>query len=248
MEVQKQIKNYWEGEATRYSEGIWEEMNSFKKIAWAGLIEHYRPAGNPLKVLDIGTGPGFFAMLTAEMGHLVTATDCTENMLLEAQNNLEHLGLKADFALMDSHALSFADNSFDLILCRNLTWTLYDPQAAYREWYRVLKRKGRLLIFDANWNLRLNDPEWQARYLADKAEAERRGIRRRGHVDPEEGERIAKGLFLSSRLRPQWDVGALTEAGFAEIFLNANISDGIRDENDKILYRSTPMFLVGGEK
>jgi ubiquinone/menaquinone biosynthesis C-methylase UbiE len=187
-------------------------------------------------------------MLTAEMGHKVTATDCTQNMLLEAQNNLEQLGLRAEYVLMDSHALSFADDSFDLILCRNLTWTLRDPQTAYREWHRVLKPKGRLLVFDANWNLRLNDPEWQARYLADMAEAERRGIHRRGHVDPAEGERIAKDLFLSSRLRPHWDAGALIDAGFKEIFINMDISDLVRDEDDKVLYRSTPMFLAGGEK
>ncbi|AFQ42581.1 class I SAM-dependent methyltransferase [Desulfosporosinus meridiei] len=248
MEMYTRIKNYWEGEASRYSEGIWKEMNSFKKQAWAELIEHYRPRGNPLKVLDIGTGPGFFAMLAAEMGHIVTATDCTQNMLLEAQNNIRQIGLQAEFLLMDSHELSFADNSFDLILCRNLTWTLYNPLAAYKEWQRVLKRRGRLLIFDANWNLRLNDPERQAQYLADMAEAERRGIHRRGHVDPEEGDRIAKDLFLSTRLRPHWDAGALIDLGFKEVFINTDITNRTWDEEDKILYKSTPMFLVGGEK
>lgn len=248
MPMQNRIENYWEGEASRYSEGIWKEINNFKRQAWLDLIDEYRPAGSSLQVLDIGTGPGFFAMLAAEKGHKVTAIDCTQNMLREARHNLSLRGVSANFFQMDSHALSFADNSFDLILCRNLTWTLYDPPAAYKEWYRVLKRGGRLLIFDANWNLRLNDPERQARYLADMAEAERRGIYRRGHVDPEEGDRIAKELFLSTRLRPQWDAGALIEAGFKELFMNTDIFERVWDEEDKVLYRSTPMFLVGGEK
>lgn len=248
MQMQKRIENYWEGEASRYSEGIWKEMNSFKKQAWIDLIDEYRPEGSSLKVLDIGTGPGFFAMITAEMGHIVTATDCTQNMLNEAQDNLRHLGVAADFFLMDSHALSFADNSFDLIICRNLTWTLYDPQAAYREWYRVLKQGGRLLVFDANWTLRLNDPERQAKHLEDMAEAERKGIHRQGHVDPEEGDRIAKELFMSTRLRPHWDAGALIDVGFKEVFINTDITDCIWDEEDKVVNRSTPMFLVGGEK
>ncbi|AFQ42620.1 class I SAM-dependent methyltransferase [Desulfosporosinus meridiei] len=248
MDMQNRIEKYWEGEASRYSEGIWQEVNSFKKLAWSDLLEHYRPAGNPLRVLDIGTGPGFFTLLTAEMGFNVTAVDCSQNMLLEAQKNLEQLGLHAEFLVMDSHTLPFADNTFDLILCRNLTWTLYDPQTAYREWYRVLKRRGRLLVFDANWSLRLHDPERQASYLEDMAEAERRGIHRPGHVDPQEGERIAKDLFLSSRLRPHWDVGALLEVGFKEIFINTNISDKVWNEDDKVVYRSTPLFLVGGEK
>ena len=40
---------------------------------------------------------------------------------------------------MDSQALAFADDSFDLLLCRNATWLLPDPERAYREWYRVLR-------------------------------------------------------------------------------------------------------------
>ena len=82
------------------------------------------------------------------------------------------------------------------------------------------------------------------------AEAKRRGIHRQGHVDPEEGDRIAKELFLSTRLRPHphWDAGALIDAGFKEIFINTDITDRIRDKEDKVVYRSTPMFLVGGEK
>lgn len=248
MAIQTKITDYWEGEAPHSNEEIWQEMNSFKKIAWASLIEHYRPATNPLKVLDIGTGPGFLAMLAAEMGHKVTAIDCARNMLLKAQNNLDQLGLEAELILMDSHNLAFTDNSFDLILCRNLTWTLDDPQRAYREWYRVLKPKGRLLIFDANWNLRLGDPEWQAKYLEDLAEAERKGIQRRRHAGSEEGENLAKELFLSSRLRPHWDVGALLEAGFKELFINTGISDKVWDEDEKVVFRSSPLFLVGGEK
>ena len=47
---------------------------------------------------------------------------------------------------MDSHQLSFDDNTFDLLINRNVTWTLYDPEQAYKEWYRVLKPGGRLLI------------------------------------------------------------------------------------------------------
>ncbi|MCR4435105.1 MAG: class I SAM-dependent methyltransferase [Clostridiales bacterium] len=248
MEMQTRIENYWEGEASRYSEGIWKEMNSFKKQAWANLIDEHRPAGNPLEVLDIGTGPGFFAMVLAEMGHRVTAVDCSSNMLAEAQNNMRTVGLTAKFLKMDSHLLTFEDDSFDLLLCRNLTWTLHDPQAAYAEWRRVLKPGGRLLIFDANWNLHLNDPEMRKKYEEDKAEAERRGIHRLGHVNPEEGDRIAKELFLSTRLRPHWDAGALLEVGFKEIFINADITDRVQDEEDRILYRSTPMFLVVAEK
>ena len=59
---------------------------------------------------------------------------------------LQSEDITADFLKMDSHALSFEDNTFDLLINRNVTWTLYDPEKAYKEWYRVLKPGGRLLI------------------------------------------------------------------------------------------------------
>ena len=71
--MQNRIEKYWQGEAARYSENIWKEMNGFKKAAWQTLINEYLPQGQSLKILDIGTGPGFFAMILSEMGHRVTA-------------------------------------------------------------------------------------------------------------------------------------------------------------------------------
>lgn len=248
MEMQKQIENYWEGEAAQYSESVWTEINSFKRQAWTDLIEEHRPPGSPLAVLDIGTGPGFFAIVLSGMGHRVTAIDCTRNMLDEARGNTEKVGLMAKFLKMDSHLLSFADCSFDLLLCRNLTWTLHDPGAAYREWFRVLKPKGRLLIFDANWNLRQTDPAWQQKYEEDQREAAKLGFHRRGHVDQATGDRISRELFFSRTLRPQWDAGALLETGFQKLFIETDITDRVWGEEEKALYRSTPMFLVRGEK
>lgn len=248
MQMQERIENYWEGEASRYSEGVWKEINSFKRQAWTDLIEEHRPAGGQLQVLDIGTGPGFFAIVMAGMGHRVTAIDCTSNMLAEARSNLQRVGLTAELQRMDSHDLSFPDNSFDLLLCRNLTWTLHDPQAAYGRWMQVLRPGGRLLIFDANWNLRMNDPRRQQEYEADRERARALGINRRGHVNQDEGDRIARELFLSNWLRPQWDAWALMDSGFKKIFIDTDISDRIWDEDEKVLYRSTPMFLVGAEK
>ncbi|MEW9080452.1 hypothetical protein [Terrisporobacter glycolicus] len=32
-----------------------------------------------------------------------------------------------EFYIMDSHILEFEDNYFDLIVSRNVTWTLYNP-------------------------------------------------------------------------------------------------------------------------
>ncbi|ATW27635.1 class I SAM-dependent methyltransferase [Candidatus Formimonas warabiya] len=246
--MQCRIENYWQGEAARYSEHIWRELDSFKKEAWETLIKEYLPQENPLKVLDVGTGPGFFALLLSGMGHRVTAIDCSSNMLKEAKMNIQNAGFHVELLKMDSHALTFPSNTFDVLICRNVTWILQDPWAAYLEWHRVLKPKGRLFIFDANWNLRFHDPIMQKRYEEDQERARQLGIKRVGHVDPEEGDKIARELFFSKHLRPQWDAEALINIGFPRLWIDADISERIWDKEENILYRSTPMFLICAEK
>lgn len=81
-----------------------------------------------LRILDIGTGPGFFPMILAEAGYHVTAIDYTPGMLEKAaENAAKFIGEKSrniEFKRMDAQALEFEDESFDVIISRNLTWNL----------------------------------------------------------------------------------------------------------------------------
>lgn len=52
---------------------------------------------------------------------------------------------------MDAQEPDFPEGSFDVVLSRNLTWTLPDPEKAYSQWLRVLRRGGLLLNFDADY-------------------------------------------------------------------------------------------------
>lgn len=44
------------------------------------------------------------------------------------------------YCQMDASHLAFADETFDAVVSRNLTWNLEDPEQAYKEWMRVLKK------------------------------------------------------------------------------------------------------------
>ena len=48
---------------------------------------------------------------------------------------------------MDAQKLDFEDNTFDVVISRNLTWNLEHPDVAYREWVRVLKVGGKTSEF-----------------------------------------------------------------------------------------------------
>ncbi|MCR4435081.1 MAG: class I SAM-dependent methyltransferase [Clostridiales bacterium] len=249
MEIQSRIERYWDGEAQRYSESIQNELSGFKREAWLKIITEHAPQKEKLDILDIGTGPGFFAIILSGLGHSVWAVDCTENMLAFARQNAEAAGVSPRFFKMDSHKLAFDDGSFDLIVCRNLTWTLREPEQAYKEWNRVLRPGGRLLIFDANWHLRLFDQEMRRKYEEDMERSRELGLRNpHDQADMEESDRISRELPLSRERRPQWDLEALKGCGFSPVFSETDITERVWDESEKIMYRSTPMFMVGGVK
>ncbi|MEG0875392.1 MAG: class I SAM-dependent methyltransferase [Clostridiales bacterium] len=252
MVLESKIKNYWEGEAQQYSTGIKKDLESEGKDVWRELVYQYLPHGSKntkLKILDIGTGPGFFPIIFGLDGHDVTGIDLTENMLGCAMENAMHQGVVANFLRMDCQALDFADNSFDLLISRNLTWILEYPKKTYKEWLRVLKPGGHLLIFDANWNGYLFDDELQKKHEEDvEAVRKKYGEATHDHCDMAESERISEKLPMGRYNRPIWDLETLMNIGFTKIFSEINLNEKIYNERQKLEYGNTPMFVVGGKK
>ncbi len=154
MNLQQAIEQNWSEESSAYSQSVREDLDTEKRTVWTNLILQYAPSKEHLDFLDIGTGPGFFPIILTKAGHHVTGIDCVEDMLLEAKRNAEAEQVSPTLLLADSHALPFPDNHFDCVISRNVTWTLIDAEQSYREWLRVLRPGGKILIFDANWNLR----------------------------------------------------------------------------------------------
>ena len=156
-------KAYWTDRASGYSEVNQVELETDQRKKWSDclhgeIVQHFPGiAAAQLRVLEIGTGPGFFAILLCELGYDVTAIDLTPAMLDEAKKNAGDMADSIRFMEMNAEALDFEDASFDVVISRNLTWNLPHPDAAYAEWARVLRPGGLLLNFDANWYAYLFD-------------------------------------------------------------------------------------------
>jgi SAM-dependent methyltransferase len=218
MDHLEEIKDYWTLRAEGYSNSVVDELKTERSKHWLDIIGSYVDVGGSLDVLDIGTGPGFFPILMGREGHNVTAIDYTEAMLDMAKKNCAEFGIDAKFQRMDAQNLTFPDGSFDLVISRNLVWDLEMPLRAYKEWFRVLRPNGKMLIFDGNHYLHLYDED----YARMESEKEDKGGRGASHqdvlgVDTNIIKEIARDLPLSKERRPQWDVDVLIKLGAASI-------------------------------
>ena len=250
MYIEK-TRNYWSTRNEGYSDLINEELNSEKKEIWLNLINKYRPKGDSLKILDAGCGPGFFPVLLGMEGHHVTAVDYTEEMLETTKKNVEKYGVEKNVEIIrqDIHNLIFEDETFDMVISRNVTWTIDDPHKVYGEWLRVLKPGGCFLNFDSNFLFSLYDEELQKQYKEDEKEAISQGY------EPVPNDHLADGmdevlpnLPTAKGRRPGWDVNQLMDYEFNNILIDKNVHEGLLSGFDEILHRNSKMFLLRVEK
>ncbi len=248
---QQENKAYWDNRAAGYSQVNQLELNTDQRQIWQNELvcqikRHFQKKPH---ILEVGTGPGFFAIILAEAGYSVTAVDYTPAMLLQAKANAGILAEKITFLEMDAEALTFPDGRFDVVLSRNLTWNLPHPKQAYREWARVLAPGGLLLNFDANWYAYLFDPAERAAYEQDRrntAEAQIKDEYLCTEIDVMEG--IAQKAPLSRIKRPDWDIRLLTELGMGQIQSDSQVWQKVWSREEKINFHATPMFLVSAVK
>lgn len=238
QEMQQRIKDYWTKRSHDF--GIVRHNELHDAISEHWLLEMYRylPQGRKLKILDIGTGTGYFAVLLAQQGHELTGIDLTGAMLEEAEILAASHRADVDFIAMDAQKLEFETASFDAIVTRNLTWTLPDPEAAYTEWRRVLRSGGILLNFDADYGNNVRNNEEQGTRLPVNQVYGHCGITE--ELERENAE-ITLSMPISRKARPLWDVDFLKKCGFSEAGFDDRVGERIL--GDKNL-ADAPLFLV----
>ena len=139
------------------------------------------------------------------------------------------------FQVMDAEKPIFADETFDVVISRNLTWTLPNAEHAYSEWMRVLKTGGILLNFDANYG---KDDASDTKDLP-----EQHAHFKVGNEMLEECERIKAQLPISRKNRPAYDVAVLCENTRGEIHIDTDLGKRIYLEKDEF-YNPAPMFSI----
>ena len=253
--LKNEIHDYWTNRARGYSEYNQQEMADARRAMWRdkllSLLGNQFPEKKPqeIKILDVGTGPGFFAILLAEAGYQVTAIDYTEEMLKEAQSNAGELAKCIAWKTGDAQALDVESNSCDVIVTRNVTWNLPRPDLAYREWLRVLKPGGVLYNFDADWYGHLYNEEKRSSYEKDRKQTEEQNVEDYySGTDIEKMEEIARQVPLSHLERPKWDIETMQKAGFLDVSCDEEVWKEVWTEEEIINNSTSPIFLLTGRK
>ncbi|MBR5337985.1 MAG: methyltransferase domain-containing protein [Lachnospiraceae bacterium] len=217
-EIKDRVEKYWTKRASTFFEQRRAEIESDKANIWVeGILSHI-PEDKGIKILDVGCGAGFFPVILGRLGYDVTGIDLTEEMICYADKMLDLYNIdRTRVRVMqgDAEAPAFPDDSFDVIVTRNLTWTLPHPIEAYKQWGRILKKGGILLNFDAEYAKGIHSGTGH-KYdsLNNPAHA------MIGKELNEECHKIYHMLTISSLDRPEWDVEVLTNVGFKEIELD----------------------------
>ncbi len=119
---------------------------------WRKRAVRQLEALHPETVLDIATGTGDFAILTAKMLHPreVTGADISEGMMEVGRRKVSAEGLSSTirFQREDCLHLSFGDNTFDAVTSAFGIRNFSDLEQGLREMCRVLRPGGQASILE----------------------------------------------------------------------------------------------------
>ncbi|MCQ2070289.1 MAG: methyltransferase domain-containing protein, partial [archaeon] len=146
-----------------------------------------------------------------------------------AKLTAEETGAEVKFAVADAQCLPCNDETYDVVVLRNVVWNTYHPQRVLCEAARVLKKGGTLIMSDGNW---------QADIAAWESENEDRS------TFPNYRKRdLGLGAFeiineyygklpLNKVARPAWDMDAVAKASLkvekCEQFTDPMLTDELK--------------------
>lgn len=153
----EQVEKMFDNIASRYDTlNHWMSFDidkRWRKRAIMQLGEH-----SPKEILDIATGTGDFAIMTAKMLHpkRLVGADISEGMMDVGRKKVMAEGLAdvVSFAKEDCMRLSFAEGSFDAVTAAFGIRNFADLERGLSEMYRVLRPGGHLCVVELTHPIR----------------------------------------------------------------------------------------------
>ena len=227
-DLRDEIKAYWSERAATFDDQPGHEIFSEdERAAWHVLFERHLGRGEGRRAVDLACGTAVISHLLDDIGFQVTGIDWAEPMLERARGKARNRARNIHFLLGDAERTMEPDNSADVVTNRHLVWTLVDPRAAFREWHRLLKPAGRLLVVDGDF---VNPGPVAKAVRRLSALLARIGIDVTGAAHgPSKGEMAATHQSILSRVhfskgaRAEAVVELLKEAGFSKVTIDTDM-------------------------
>jgi ubiquinone/menaquinone biosynthesis C-methylase UbiE len=217
--LKDEIREYWSSRAATFDLSPGHEVFSdAERAAWHALIRRHLGDGRGRAALDLASGTGVVSRLLEEVGFAVTGLDFAEPMLERARRKVSDRSGRARFVTGDAEATREPDASYDVVTNRHLVWTLPDPEAAFADWFRVLKPGGQVLIIDHDNTRRT----LRQRLLARAAQAVKRvaPVKAMPGVDRVTHERIVAQVYFRAGARAEAIADLLRAAGFVDVVID----------------------------
>ena len=213
----EKIENKWTEDSGDYDDMIQKQLSNKRTVSyWTKELKRLL-GPEPLRILEVGCGPGFMSIIAARLGHDVKAIDGSSGMVEKARRNMQHYRQTVEICQEDGVTLPLEqEESYDVIISRDAVWTLYDPEKAFRRWKDILKPGGRIIYFDGDY--RTIEPTLKNKihmkiadfliYVTEKKTYE---------TDVKENSGIYEKLPFTSQKRPEVDFQILKKVRFARI-------------------------------
>ncbi len=143
----KVSRSIW-GKDKRFSPDVIAGKQSVEKY-FISVVKKY--VSNTDVVLDLGCGPGSFLSLMAGISRTIVGADITPTFIHECNSVISKRKLlNASAVLIKPGVLPFSDHHFDCVIMIDTIHHLEDAAITMDEVYRILKKDGKLLIFEPN--------------------------------------------------------------------------------------------------
>ena len=144
--VSEQVRDYWDTDAATYDRTPHHNPRTALELAaWAAALRRLLPPP-PARVLDVGTGTGFLALILAKHGFEVSALDLSTAMLGRLKAKADAAGLEIRTIHADASETPLA--GFDAVVERHVLWTVPGPKATLEAWHRSAP-DGRLVLVES---------------------------------------------------------------------------------------------------
>ena len=248
--TKSRLKEYWEKRSRGYNLTTLLELHNSEK--YEHLVNSLVPRGRRAKICDIGTSCGFMAIVAARMGHEVTGIDFQSKMTRYARSNAKKFNLNIDFKTDDLETMDLGNESYDLIIAKNVIWCLSKPVSVLRKCMDALRPGGHILIIDGNYYLGNTQSDYAKRmHFKDLQNSENNsihGMTNMDRIDFSEIRNIALDLPASNMRRPSWDVSVLMGLEMDNIYVNTDEKEPFRIMTSSGYMSLTGTFVITARK